>query len=50
MELLRRRYVQLSGLYKLIATKKETALSLGAVLEKQAERFADRPLILFEAG
>lgn len=48
MELLRRRYVQLSGLYKLITTKKETALSLGAVLEKQAERFADRPLILFE--
>ncbi len=48
MKSIRRKYAQMLGLYRIITTTKETPLSLGAILEKQAEKFKDRPLLLFE--
>ena len=48
MKSIRRKYTQLAGLYRIITTTNETPLSLGAILEKQAKKFKNLPLILFE--
>lgn len=48
MEYIKRLYSHFNGLINFLALKKKKDMSLGSVLERQGDKYRDKPLILFE--
>jgi acyl-CoA synthetase (AMP-forming)/AMP-acid ligase II len=48
MESLKRAYSMVEGIWRMKQLRNKKTMSLGSILEKQAARYKDKPLILFE--